>query len=444
MSSFTSFFRRNELRKLFFYAFIALIIALIGFALPYSSSFYVHDRVTKIYFADHISDVYQKVIDEFNKKYQGKIEVIPVHLPFEKFTTNERKELLTRYLRSKSDRIDVFSVDQIWVPRFAKWGTPFGSIPNSISADSLLPAALKSCYYNDQLVAAPLYIDVGLLYYRRDLLKKLDNSEKFESEVRNSLSWDDFIRLHKKYRNLNDLFYIFQADDYEGLVCNFLEMLAGQNKQLYENGVLQLNSPEAKNALKLLVDMVHTYNMSPKAVSEFRDRTSDLYYIENNGLFLRGWPSFLRDVKVDFGNSDKIANLGIAPLPHFKGFRPVSVMGGWNLMISKYSSKKEESMEFIKFLLSKTTQQRLYQEGHYLPVNNNIYSDSIYLKDQSDLKFFYGLINSGVYRPALENYTKISDVISYYLYLAVKKDLPVETALNKATEMINSGKVLIR
>jgi multiple sugar transport system substrate-binding protein len=31
--------------------------------------------------------------------------------PFQKFSTNERKELLTRSLRSKSDRIDIFSVD---------------------------------------------------------------------------------------------------------------------------------------------------------------------------------------------------------------------------------------------------------------------------------------------------------------------------------------------
>jgi multiple sugar transport system substrate-binding protein len=113
-------------------------------------------------------------------------------------------------------------------------------------------------------------------------------------------------------------------------------------------------------------------------------------------------------------------------------------------MISKYSSKKEESMEFIKFLLSKTTQQKLYKEGHYLPVNQNVYADSLIQKKENNLKFFYGLINSGVCRPALENYTKISDVISYYLYLAIKKELSVETALDKATEMINSGKVLIR
>jgi multiple sugar transport system substrate-binding protein len=32
----------------------------------------------------------------FNSRNKGRIEVVPVNLPFEKFTTNERKELLAR------------------------------------------------------------------------------------------------------------------------------------------------------------------------------------------------------------------------------------------------------------------------------------------------------------------------------------------------------------
>ncbi|MGE5497950.1 MAG: extracellular solute-binding protein, partial [Syntrophothermus sp.] len=425
-----AFSRTKNLRRLLTYLLVALIITVVGFILPYSSNIYVRDKVTKIYFADHISDVYQKVIDEFNEKYKGKIEVIPVHLPFEKFTTNERKELLTRYLRTKSDRIDVFSVDQIWVPRFAKWGTPFETIPNPVSPDSLLNTALKSCYYNGRLVAAPLYIDVGLMYYRKDILSSFKDPEKLDSRIRSSLTWDEFIRLsHSLSGNRQKPYYVFQADDYEGLVCNFLELLAAQGKNLYDDGgKLQLNTPEAHKALQLLIDLVHKYKLSPQSVSEFRDHNSELYFIQNDGLFFRGWPSFLRDARRDFGNSDKIASIGLAPLPHFPGFKPVSTLGGWNVMISKFSSKKEESMEFIKFLVSRSVQMKLYQEGQYLPVNVNIYNDSLSLNEQKDLKFFHSLITSGVYRPALENYTKISDVISYFLYLAVKNEISAETA----------------
>src|SRR3989304_9804646 len=81
-------------------------------------------KIKTIYFVDHISSAHQKVINRFNEKYKGSIKVETINLSFEKFSTNERKELLARYLRSKNDRIDIFSIDQIWVPRFAKWGVP--------------------------------------------------------------------------------------------------------------------------------------------------------------------------------------------------------------------------------------------------------------------------------------------------------------------------------
>src|SRR5512140_3173445 len=76
---------------------------------------------TRVYFADNISKAHRVIIAEFNKRHAGSIEVVPVDLPFDKFSTNERKELLARSLRSKSDKIDIFAVDLIWVPRFARW-----------------------------------------------------------------------------------------------------------------------------------------------------------------------------------------------------------------------------------------------------------------------------------------------------------------------------------
>ena len=102
---------------------VSLILVIFYFnALPIISS--EASQPVQVYFADHISLAHELVIQKFNEKYKGLIEVIPVNLPFNKFSTNERKELLARSLRSKSDRLDLYSVDQIWVPRFAKWSEP--------------------------------------------------------------------------------------------------------------------------------------------------------------------------------------------------------------------------------------------------------------------------------------------------------------------------------
>ena len=108
-----------KFEKLFYVAISSVVI--IAFILirnissPSGTGYNSGSFVKKIYFVDHISAAHQKVIDKFNEKYKGQIEVVAINLPFVKFSTNERKELLARYLRSKSDRIDIFSVDQIWL-----------------------------------------------------------------------------------------------------------------------------------------------------------------------------------------------------------------------------------------------------------------------------------------------------------------------------------------
>lgn len=152
-------------------------------------------KVKTIYFADNISKAHQKIIDQFNKKYEGQIKVETINLPFEKFSTNERKELLARYLRSKSNRIDIFSVDIIWVPRFAKWSMPLNTLIDTQKVINLLPFALKSCIYNDKLYALPLYIDIAVMYYRDDLLRnyliirKLQMNWQHQLPGRDSLSY---------------------------------------------------------------------------------------------------------------------------------------------------------------------------------------------------------------------------------------------------------------
>ncbi|MGE5412239.1 MAG: extracellular solute-binding protein [Clostridiales bacterium] len=398
----------------------------------------------KLYYVDHISATHQFIIKKFNEKYKGQIEVVPINLPFEKFSTNERKEILARFLRSKSDRIDIFAVDQIWVPRFAKWGIPLEKYISPLQKENLLKFAMQSCYYDGQLVAVPLYIDVALMYYRRDLLERLPDYAVIKYKIENSISWEDFFALKKRLATIsNSPFYTFQADDYEGLMCSFIELLASQGTNLMNRDSLILNTPQARRALKLLVDMVNS-GISPKEVVKYRENQSYNYFIDHDGYFLRGWPAFLNDYKSDARISDVYEKLERAPLPHFEGGKAVSVYGGWNLVISRYSTKIPESVIFVNYLISEEAQRILYESGKFLPVNSKMYSDTAYIKKHKNLVFYKSILEKGVYRPFSEKYTIVSDVISYYLNLAIKNKMTVEEALSKAEEKVNSQDILLK
>lgn len=440
------------MKRLLIYSFtilciIALLVGVVQLYQNYalqSLPVVQRSQIRKVFFADHISPAHQAVIQRFNELHKGTIEVIPVNLPFSKFSTNERKELLARSLRSKSDRLDVFSVDYIWTQRFAKWCEPLDTyFPDSIKNNIISPA-LQSCSSNNQLVAMPLYIDIGLLYYRKDFLRQLPNAAEVEEKIAHSITWNELFELRKRLGMSNRPFYIFQANDYEGLVCNYFEIIASLDRNYFKKNGITLASPTAKQALQMLVDFVHESNISPLQVTEFDENKSYEFMLEHDAMFVRGWPNFIENFRKTYHDTSKFPFIGKAPLPHFQGRTPASVYGGWNLMISKFSSNKEASIEFVRFLQTEEAQKIMFNMGGYIPVNAKVYKDSLYLLQHPDLSFYRQLLNNGFHRPFLEDYTKISDVISHFVHLAIKRELSVDEALQRATAMIESKQVLIK
>ncbi len=396
------------------------------------------NQVVKITFADDITPSYRKVIAMFNEQYRGRIYVETINIPFSKFSTNQRKELFTRFFRTSNSQVDVFSVDEIWTARFAKWCDPLGNRFPQDSGSNILPSALGSCYFDSTLVAVPLFIDVGVLYYRKDLIDRLPHADRIENELHNSITWEEFIKLGERFKNKQNPFYVFQASNYEGLMCSLTEMMAGLNNPLYSKGVFQLQTSEAQKAVGLMVDLVQRYGISPQVVTQLEENSSFTYCLKHNGVFLRGWPNFERSFQDSTANGSWGKRWSMAPLPHFAGLPRVSILGGWNLMISKYSLHKEESLTFVKFLLSKNVQEIMYEEGGYLPTNTSVYEDRKFMNKHPDLRFYLELLNTGVNRPSLPDYTRISDIISYFINLAIKQKMTPQAALSEAAQTVKN------
>lgn len=271
-------------------AIILIVVILLLFSFN-TENIAPNEEPGTIYFAGHISEAHRLVIDNFNKAQNGKIRVKTVDISFNKFNTDEHKELFARFLRSESDKIDVLLIDQIWVPRFAKWCEPLENYFNYSERNNIISQGLEACSDGRHLVGIPLYVDIAMMYYRNDLLKKVKDYELIKKQLDDSITWEDFIKLGEKLNTNGRPFYVFQAKAFEGLMCSFMELMASQNMTLYKNRKLQLNTPQAKKALQLLVDLVHKYKLSPAAVTDFEETQSYNYYLKNDGLFLRGWPN---------------------------------------------------------------------------------------------------------------------------------------------------------
>jgi len=438
----------NSLLKIFISAAALFAVFILIYLLPNSVGqqrpLFGEAAVQKVYFADHISPAHQAVIDLFNERNRGRIEVVPVDLPFSKFSTNERKELLARSLRSKSDRLDVFSVDYIWTPRFAKWCEELDPYFADFAQSKIISPTIQSCISNGKLVAMPLYIDIGMMYYRSDIIRRLPDAENIERKLRESMSWTELLDLRQRLGYGDRPYYIFQADDYEGLICNYFEIARSIDNNFFSGNTIDLRSPAALQALQMMVDFVHVQKIAPKSVVEYDENKSYEYMLKNDAVFVRGWPNFVENFKKTFPDTSKFQYIERASLPHFAGKSPTSVYGGWNLMVSKFSTKKEAAIEFIRFLQTEEVQKKMFELGGYIPVNHDVYADTAYLSEHTDLGFYRGLVDHGFHRPSLENYTQISDIIAHYVHLAIKGEMKPEEALAEASQMISSKRILLK
>ncbi len=430
-----------KLRYLLFILIALLGVVVIYVFFPLNEDLVTNsDKPVKIFYVDNISTAHKKLINNFNKKHLGKIEVVPIDIPFYKFSTNERKELLIRSLRSESKRIDIFAADLIWVKRFAKWAEPLEKYFTKKELGKLLPKALTTGIIDSHFVASPFYMDVSVLFYRKDLLNRLPNHKVIEKKIINSVTWQEFKELHDKYK-FGSNYYIFPADEYEGLICSYTDLVLSQDKDFFK-GRLPLLGKASLKSVQLLSELTNKYHLSPKVIINFREKNAYKFFSENNSLFLRGWQSFKNDSK----NLDKSAGidslLGEARLPHFKGAKLGGTIGGWNLMVAENSSHKKEAVEFIKYTLTEEAQKILLETGSYLPVISSIYSDSSMIAKHTDFAFNKKLLDEGFLRPKLPDYTKISDILSHNLRLAIAGKLSPFQAMKKSKSEIENKRII--
>jgi multiple sugar transport system substrate-binding protein len=366
---------------------------------------------------DDPSGAYAALVDHYNKTNTDGVSVTWRTGP-----SAGSDNLLSIYENTlHSGNIDVMSIDVTYPALFASkgWTVPLNDRWPASNRTSYLSGPIQSCTYNDNIVAAPLRTDAGLIYYRTDIINTPPNT------------WSDLMNLLQKNASRAKYGYVWQGVQYEGLICNFVEVLHSYGGHVLDPNDPKravINSPAGVQALTEMVSWVGT--ISPSSIIEFDELACLQIFEEGDAIFMRNW-TYAYALANDPTNS-KIAGKFDVHAMCYGGSQTTghSCIGGWNLAINAFSKHVDASWKFIQYMLGPYAQRQLALQAAFAPALQSVYNDSEVQQKVPLFAKILPILQTALPRPVSAVYPNLSKTIQVHIHRALLKQVSPQDALN--------------
>jgi len=163
---------------------------------------------------------------------------------------------------------------------------PSSSGLGSGALDDLAPGAELGNAFDGHLWRLPLVADMGLLYWRTDLMPEPPQTPEQLVAISQQLQRAGKVRWG----------YVWQGRQYEGLSCVVVELLQGAGGRWLDQGQPQLNSAAARNVSRWLRDLV-TLGITPPSVANMSEADALQTFETGDAAFMRNWPYAWAELK---------------------------------------------------------------------------------------------------------------------------------------------------
>ncbi|QSQ12132.1 ABC transporter substrate-binding protein [Myxococcus landrumensis] len=329
-----------------------------------------------------------------------------------------------------AEDFDVLIADVVWVPEFARagWIADLSEAfpPEQVRAE-FLPGPVEAAVLEGRTYAVPWYLDVGVLYFRTDLVPRAPRTyaelERFALEAR------------AKVPGLQG--FVWQGRQYEGLSCNVYEALWGHGgRALGDGGRVLLDTEAGREALAYLRGLL-TSGVSPETVMAFGEEESRRVFQEGRAAFMRNWPYAWGEAQKE--GSPIRGKVGMAPLPTVEGVPGFGALGGYQLAVNAHVSpeRKKLAARLIAHLTSH--EANLVLAAHYgrNPPRKAVYDDPR-LKEQAPfIASLREMVERARSRPATPYYNLIADVLQSEFSAAVAGLRTPKDALQRVQRQVD-------
>ena len=348
-------------------------------------------------------------------------------------STDDLLALYRQWFERKSESPDVLTLDNVWKGILAEHLADLNPYLER-EVRQIVPRAAQDDTVDGRLVAMPFNMQMGVLYYRQDLLRKYGFSHP-------PVTWEELVKMasriqqgERAQRKKDFWGFVWQGAPYEGLTCDALEWQAsyGGGNIIDNNGHVAVENPRTIKALKMAKSWIG--KISPPSVLTFMEEDGRSIWEKGNAAFRRDWTWRTPYEK------PLSSETAISLLP--QDGAQATVLGGESLAISRYSKHPREAAELIRFLTSRDVQARLWQEELVLPVNRDLISDPQYIGAQPELERLEAAISTGgIVRPSVisgKRYPEVSRAYYTAVHSALEGQISVERAVSKLqTDLVN-------
>ena len=373
---------------------------------------------------------WQKVVQGFNRHQRGQIRVT-----YRTFKPDRYLDELRRMFSGTGRSIHVIGGDVIWPAEFASkgWIADLSSRFAPSERQQFLPGTIQANTFQGKVWGVPWFTDVGLLFYRKDLLGSGLSAPQTWNELKQRA-------IQVKLTSGIQHGHVFQGAQNESGVCSGLEYIwshGGEVLDLQDSSRVIIDSPQTVAGLTTERSMI-TEGVSPQSVDSYDVWESWDEFLSGRSVFCRNWPGLYESVGGQ-GSALNRDQVEVVPIPAGTGGQSAGCFGGWNLFINAASdaAHQDAAWQFIQFMTDAKTQKERAVNNVLLPTRQALYQDP----DVQQVKIIpmaKAALDKARTRPAHPRYSEMSAAMAEQFNRCLKGQVtPAQAAQTLQAQLSN-------
>jgi multiple sugar transport system substrate-binding protein len=380
------------------------------------------------------------LIGKFNDQHKGDFQVAyrPIALESQEYFDRIKADF-----QAGGGGMDVVVGNFPWTAELAEngWILDISSLFPEDERRKFVEGGIRSLTYENKIWGVPWAADVGMLYYRKDLLEKSGYSEPPQT-------WNELKKVAEKaVRDSGTRYgFVFQGANNETGVCNGLEYIWSHGGEVLDGDRVIVDSPESVAGLSTERSMISD-GVTPPAVASYTFSESTTAFLSGDAVFCRNWPvmyGLTGDPDLSKIESEQV---GMSQLPVGEGHRETAgCLGGWNMLIGASSQMQDEAWEFVRFITSEESQKTNTLHtmvASSLPTLNMLYDDRQISEEVPVIALCEEALQNARSRPVSPYYSQMSRAMSEqfnnFLTGGASPEEAVETLQSDLQQIIEQG-----